>query len=134
MGQITTKIYSKSCIYDHSVDGTTNYKSMGIAINGGESIIRIAYTIISPIICGATPVIDAGWGFMGYTNFIEFGQTVAFLNGSMGQWVYNNAWTDIRQPVGNTLDNTIGLSTQFGVDPITSGSILFNFIIMSNPM
>jgi hypothetical protein len=142
MGQIGAKVYQKACIYDHSVNGdvTNAGKGMGMSIIGGDSIISIFYTVLSPIvIVGAATDIQAGWGWNSYQDMIDPTHNAAFLNAHIGYWLtYQYPTPGVvsfpKEPIGNTLNNQIGICTANDPGTITAGKMLFSFTLMSHAL
>lgn len=145
MGQIGTKIYQKACIYDHSVNGDFGLTgiSMGMSIIGGDSIIGIYYTVLEPLVLvGAAVAIQAGWAFNGYTDMINPVHTVAVMNANIGYWLtfptlvqpVTDKLIFAKQPIGNTFNNSIGLTVVDDPGTITAGKILFSFTLMSHAL
>jgi hypothetical protein len=131
MGQITTKNYQKSCIFDFTVNGgAIGTIDLGTSVPGGDTIVSIYYTVISPILTVAVNV-DAGFKFLGGVGFIKAAHTVAVLNAAMGTWFINDTYALRKNAVGTTNNIEIMLST---ASLITGGSLLFSFTIMQHPL
>ncbi len=146
MGQITTKIYQKACIYDFSVNGAfgnvvgvPGAVDLGISIIGGDSILSIRYTVLTPLVTslGVALNVDAGWDWSGNNGMVNVADTIVLLNAGIGFW-----FTHIpaapgypKEAIGNTQDNNIGMKVAGGaIDSIIGGSMLFSFTLISHPL
>jgi len=131
MGQITTKLFQSSCIYDFSVSGgAVGTIPLGISLVGGNTICFIRYRIITALATAAVNI-DAGYGFNAGTNFVKAAHTVAVLNAAIGLWLTNDTWNTPNINVTNLTDMQIYLSTP---NVITAGRMLFSFTVMQHPM
>lgn len=136
MGQITSRINNKSCVWDFSVDGgNTNNGGLGlplgVALDFTESATNIWVTALSPLVPTAPdfPFLNIGpFGF----NFTL--PAVAVLNANIGFWL----------PVPLSGGNPIKLNTifpTFGANwelyfgdsgaNYTAGKLLFSFQTIS---
>jgi len=138
MGQISTKIYQKACIWDFSVQGAGVAYGMGMSIIGGESIISIRYTVLVPLATagGIATNIDAGWAFVGGIGMVNVLDTIAVLNAGVGYW-----FTHIpaapgypKLPIGGVSPNEINFISVGGADPMSAGKMLFSFTLMSHAL
>lgn len=133
MGQISTKIYQKACIWDFSVSGGAPGSpiDMGIAMNGGETLIQIYYTAISALVTADLNV-NAGFAFLGSTGFVS--HTVAQINAAIGAWLIPTppAGFPFKIAVGSTSNTIINFLP--GAGGLTGGKMLFSFTVMSHPL
>ena len=137
MGQLGTKIQALACVYNFNNDGPmTTGTLMGLNIGGGQSIMTIRYTVISPIVLalGVATNLDAGWQAVGFTGMMNVADTIANLNLGIGSW-FTHIPTAPGYPktvIGSTSPWGVGIMVAGGGDTVIGGSILFNFIIQQN--
>jgi len=131
MGQISTKIYQVSTVYDFSVEGgAIGQKSLGTAIRGGDTIVGIYYSIVIPLVT-ASVNIDCGYGVSSGTGMVNPAHTVAVLNANANVYFQNLLWNLRKNPVDSTLDYGLYFTNSA---IITAGRMLFSFTVMQNPM
>lgn len=136
MGQLTTKTYSLSSVWDSSVNGSGTFFDMGVNIKGGsQRYLSVSYTVILPLVTqfGIETNVNAGPIWNAGTGMVDPLHTIAVLNAGIGFW-FNGIAPAVAKfpPIGSTANCDIAFRTAAAGDPLVSGRILFTWLIIEN--